>query len=229
LDPIGQICVQIVDFLRSQRRRVRSFQLRRRLNAARDSKTYDLALGRLRELGTIRVENETQARGRWVVLVKVPRKYARTRIEPKARPAPRYVGFKLHRRLTKRLAKQLPKWQARLIVSILLHLFDSLPLRWRALEREMKAETAECKETWQLLLHERCIEFYWDRKGKRRRLIGNLPWMSPETPAQTKALRVERVLRQPKGKRIRRMASETDIRSKQLEKIAKVLAVLRRR
>jgi hypothetical protein len=97
------------------------------------------------------------------------------------------------------------------------------------LEREIKAETAKCKETWQLLLHERCIEFYWHRKGKRRRFIRNLPWMLPETPAQTEALKAKGVLRQPKGKRTRRMARERDVRRKQLEKIAKVLAALRRR
>jgi hypothetical protein len=129
----------------------------------------------------------------------------------------------------KRLAKQLPKWQGRLIVSILLYLYDSIPLRWRALEQDMNAETVKCKETWQLLLHEKCIEFYWDRKGKRRRWIRNLPWMSPAIPAHMEGLKAKRVLRQPKGKRIRRMASETDIRSKQLEKLDKMLTALRRR
>jgi hypothetical protein len=231
LDSIDQMCVRIVDFLRSQKRSVRSFQLRRRLNADSDSKTYDLALGRLRELGAIRVENEAQARGRWVTLVKVPSKYAKTSIEPKDPPAPPYIWFKLYPRSAKRLARLLPAGQRQLIGSILLDLYDIIPFTWRELEREMNGKTVERKETWQLLLDERSIEFYCHRKGKRGRWILDLPWMSPQTPAPEEGAEVkrvlrqpevERVLRQPEVKRTRRVARrEIDVRIRLLEQIVK--------
>jgi hypothetical protein len=150
-------------------------------------------------------------------LVKVPSKYAEARIEPKAQPAPLYLWFKLYPRSMKRLVKLLPEPQVLLICSILEDLYDIIPFTWRELEPEM----VKRKETWQLLLDERCIEFYCHRRGKRGRWILDLPWMSPQTPATEEVAEVKRVLRQPEGKRIRRMAREIDVRIKLLEQIAK--------
>ena len=89
-----QMCVSIIDFIRTQGGRVTLSQLRRGLNAYRyPEEVFDFALRRLQNRGAIKIEKEPRTRRQWVTLLEVPQKYEATRLPPKRRRhAPRSRG-----------------------------------------------------------------------------------------------------------------------------------------
>jgi hypothetical protein len=88
-----QMCVSVINFIRTQGGRVTLSQLRRGLNAYRHPEVFDFALRRLQKRRAIKIENEPGSRREWVTLLEVPQKYEATKLPlERRRCAPRSRG-----------------------------------------------------------------------------------------------------------------------------------------